>query len=183
MAVTNFNLANRQRAERKLLITVAEWKEGTQTVREFIGLRTPDSSVEYNADIETVTDIRGITWTEVNKTEPQQSVDPYTVMGGSTLGPKLDDIRRRNAVSEYSQFTVYIITAYKGTAGSYQAEKHDGCTIVPTALGGESYVNMPIEIHLSNDSLDSNGKSIGHAALGTVSSLTDEFVFTEASAG
>lgn len=180
MAVTNFNLKNGQRAERKLLITVAEWSTGTGTAvqREILGTRTPDSSIEYNADIATETDVRGITYTDVNKTEPSQTFDPYTVLGGSKLGPVLDDIRRRNAVTEYSQFTIYVITAYKGTAGQYECEKHTGCTIIPTALGGDSFVNMPIEVHLSNDC---NGT--GKPGLGTVDKLTDDFTFSPASVG
>ena len=60
MAVEQFNLRAGQRAERKLLITVAEWDEtttvGTTTtttqVREFLGTRTEDSSIEYNSEIE-----------------------------------------------------------------------------------------------------------------------------------
>ena len=183
MAVSQFNLANKQRAERKLLITVVEWKEGTTPVREILGTRTPDSSIEYNVDSETTTDIRGITYTDVNKVEPTQTFDPYLVLGGSPLGAKLNDIRRRNALTELNQFTAYIITAYVGTAGAYEAEKHDGCTIMYTALGGDTKVNMPIELHLSNDSFDRNGKSTGHAALGTVDKLGDDFVFTPASVG
>ena len=181
--MANFNLKNGQRAERKLLITVAEWIEGTTPVREILGTRTPDSSIEYNADVETETDIRGITYTDVNKTQPEQTLDPYTILGGSKLGPFLDDLRRRNKVSEYNQFTIYIITAYRGTAGAYEAEKHTGCTIYPTALGGESYVNMPITVNLSNDCLDSNNKSMGHPGIGTIDKLSDDFVFSLESVG
>ena len=36
MAGTQFNLAAGQRAERKLLITVAEWSEGSTKVREIL---------------------------------------------------------------------------------------------------------------------------------------------------
>ena len=50
MAVEQFNLRAGQRAERKLLITVAEWMEGTTQVREFLGTRTEDSSIEYNSE-------------------------------------------------------------------------------------------------------------------------------------
>lgn len=178
MSTTNFALNQWQRAERKTLITVAEWIQGTTPVRQILGTRTEDSSIEYNADVETITDIRGMNWTEVNKTQPQQTLDPFTVMGGEKLGPKLNDIRRRNAVSEYSQFTVYVITAYAGTAGAYEAEKHTNCTIFPTSLGGDSYVNMPIEVHLSNDA-----DGTGHAALGTVDKLSDDFVFAPATQG
>ena len=178
MAPNPFNLADKQRAERKLLITVAEWSEGTSTVREILGTRTPDSSIEYNADVETTTDIRGINYTDVNRTQPQQTLDPYLVLGGSKLGAKLNDIRRRNAVSEYNQFTLYIITAYVGTAGAYEAECHTNCTINPTALGGDSNVNMPIDCYFSNDY---NGT--GAARLGTVDKLSDDFVFTPESVG
>ena len=166
--MAQFNLATHQRAERKLLLTVAEWmdktsgrfyvlqtakpenwdtnytdyftRQGTSDTyeavtggsaptwatntyytrveRELLGRRTEDSSIDYNPDIETSTDILGINYTDVNKTQPEQAFDPYLILGGSKLGPKMDDIRRRNAISEISQFTVYIITAYVGTTGS-----------------------------------------------------------------
>lgn len=172
MAVKQFNLAQNQRAERKLLITVAEWTEGTGTSatqeREILGRRTEDSSIEYNPDIQTSTDILGINYTDVNKTQPQQSFDPFLILGGSKLGAKLNDIRKRNAYSELSQFTLYIITAYIGDSkNGYDAEKHTDCTILYTSLGGDANVNMPIEVHFSNK-----------VTAGKVDKLTDDFTFT-----
>lgn len=168
MAIKQFNLANGQRAERKLLITVAEWSEGGQSpVREILGTRTEDSSIEYNADITTSTDIRGINYTDINRTQPQQDFDPYLVLGGSKLGAFLNDIRKRNALSELSQFTMYIITAFIGTAGAYEAEKHTGCTITYNSMGGDANVNFPISVYFSNQ-----------ITTGTVDKLSDDFVFT-----
>lgn len=164
---TQFNLASGQRAERKLLITVAEWMEGTTPVREILGTRTEDSSIEYNPDIETTTDILGINYTDMNKTQPQQDFDPYLILGGSKLGAKLNDIRRRNALSELSQFTVYIITAFAGTSGAYETEKHTGCTIAYNSIGGDTNVNFPISVYFSND-----------ITTGTVDKLADDFTFT-----
>ena len=169
MAVSPINLTENQRAERKLLITVVEWTDGSTQVREVLGRRTEDSSIEYNADTETTTDILGINYTDVNRTQPQQDFDPYLVLGGSKLAAKLNDIRRRNALPELADFTVYIITAYVGTAGSYEAEKHVGCTVVYNSLGGDTNVNMPISIYFSND-----------ITLGTVDKLSDDFEFTPA---
>ncbi len=167
MAVSQFNLANGQRAERKLLITVAEWTEGSTQVREILGTRTEDSSIEYNADIETSTDILGINYTDLNSTQPQQDFDPYLILGGSKLGAKLNDIRRRNALSELNQFTCYIITAFVGSSGSYEAEKHTGCTIAYTSIGGDANVNFPISVYFSNN-----------ITTGTVDKLADDFTFT-----
>lgn len=169
---TQFNLAEHQRAERKLLITVAEWTEGSGTsatqVREILGRRTEDSSIEYNPDVETTTDILGINYTDVNKTQPQQDFDPYLILGGSKLGVKLNDIRRRNALSELDQFTIYVITAFIGdSSNGYEAEKHVNCTILYNSIGGDSNVNMPISVYLSNDS-----------TTGKVDKLSDDFAFT-----
>lgn len=182
MAVEQFNLPTNQRAERKLLITVAEWTPDGATTpeREILGTRTEDSSIEYNADISTSTDIRGINYTDVNKTQPQQDFDPYLVLGGSKLGAFLNDIRMRNALSELSQFTIYIITAYVGSADSgYRAERHTDCTIAFNSLGGDTNVNFPISVYLSNvDNTSSATASLGHAGLGTVDKLSDDFSFT-----
>lgn len=168
MAVEQFNLRAGQRAERKLLITVAEWTEGTTQVREFLGTRTEDSSVEYNSEIETTTDILGNNYTDLTKTQPEQTFDASPVIGGDRLKALLNDIRRRNALSELNQFTVYIITAFVGSAQSgYAAEKHTDCTITYDSIGGDVNVNFPYTVHFSNK-----------ITTGTVDKLADDFVFT-----
>lgn len=167
MVISQFNLDNGQRAERKLLITVAEWDESGTPVREVLGTRTEDSSIEYNADISTTTDILGNNYTDINRTQPQQDFDPYLVLGGSKLGAKLNDIRKRNALSELNSFTMYIITAFVGTDGAYEAEKHDDCTITYNSFGGDSNVNFPISVYFSNKITN-----------GTVDKLADDFKFT-----
>ena len=161
------------RAQRKLLITVAEWDTDT---REILGVRTEDSSIELNPDIETTTDVLGITYTDVNKTEPQQDFDPHYIRGGSALCEYLTEAALKNDITAYSQvFTVYVIAAFMGTEASgstpatYFAVKHTGCSIIPTALGGDAYNNLPIEVHLSNNITE-----------GTVDTLATNFVFTPA---
>ena len=166
MPVSPINLPTHQRAPRKLLITVAEWTDGSTQKREVLGRRTEDSSIEYNADIETTTDILGINYTDVNRTQPQQDFDPYLILGGSELAAKLNDIRKRNAIEELSQFTIYIITAFVGSANAYEAEKHVNCTIAYNSIGGDTNVNMPISVYLSNDITN-----------GTVDKLSDDFTF------
>lgn len=167
MAVEQFNLRTGQRAERKLLITVAEWKEGTNTVREFLGTRTEDSSIEYNSEIETTTDILGNNYTDMQRTQPEQTFDASPVIGGDKLKALLNDIRRRNALSELQQFTIYIITAFVGQSGSYAAEKHEDCTITYDSIGGDVNVNFPYTVHFSNK-----------ITTGTVNKLSDDFQFT-----
>ena len=222
MAISKFNLGLHQRAERKLLITVAEWRDNesgkhyveldkepgdwdtnykdyytkdgstyspitgdtapdwdatpkvtyySRVNREILGRRTEDSSIEYNADIETTTDILGINYTDLNRTQPQQDFDPYLILGGSLLGEKLNDIRKRNALTELSSFTLYVITAFVSkdvdNATVYEAERHSDCTITYNSIGGDANVNMPISAYFSNNLTN-----------GLVDKLSDDFTFT-----
>lgn len=164
-----------QRVERKYLITVAEWIEdtldgttaGTESVREILGTRTEDSSIDYNADVQESTDVLGNNYTDVNKTQPSQTFDPYLLLGGSRLGAYLNDIRRRNALSELQGFTIYVITAFIGTTNHYETEKHTDCSITYDSIGGDANVNMPITVHFSNK-----------ITTGYVNKLTPDFDFT-----
>ena len=180
MAEMQMNLVAKERAQRKTLITVAEWTPAgaTDPVREILGARTEDSSIEFNADIATSTDILGVTYTDVNKTEPQQSFDPFFLLGGSKLGEYLVGAALENRINDYNgKFNVYIIAAFinnkSGTAEAtkYMTVKHSGCSIIPTSMGGDAYVSMPIEVHYSNN-----------ITKGTVDKLADDFVFTAATA-
>ena len=155
MPENKINLADGQRAERKTLITVVEWDGtkygGAAKDREILGTRTEDSSIEYNADVETSTDIRGITYSDINKTEPTP-FDPYYILGGSKLGSYLSQAALKNDIQAYNNvFTVYIIAAFIGTSGSFYTVKHEHCSIIPQSIGGDAYTNMPIEVHFSND--------------------------------
>ena len=143
-------------------------KSTSSTFREILGTRTEDSSIEFNADVETTTDIRGNNFTDMNKTQPQQSFDPFLVLGGSKLGALLHDIMFRNAVSELNQFTVYVIASYIGDSSSgYKAQKQEQCTITFDSLGGDANVNFPITVYFSNK-----------ITTGSVDKLADDFVFT-----
>jgi len=173
--IKQINLNQGQRAERKLLITVAEWEEptldgsttGIEEVRELLGVRTEDSAIEYNPDIQESTDILGNNYTDVNKTQPSQSFDPFLILGGSRLGAFLNDIRRRNALSELQQFTIYVITAFVGTSGQYECEKHTDCSITYDSIGGDANVNFPITVHFSNK-----------ITTGTVDKIAADFQFS-----
>ena len=153
---TQFNLKDGQKAERKLLVTAVNVGDsitkGSGTPEwQIIGVGVEDSSIEYNPDTETKTDILGITETTVNKLEISQTLEPMTVRGGSKLAIKLYNQIKYNRVSEFSMYEVMQIHAYVGTDGAYEAEVHKNCTITPQSLGGDAYVDMPIDINYSND--------------------------------
>ena len=153
MANTDFNVGLGVKAARKLLRTYVN--VGTTTEKEWflVGSGVEDSSIELNPNTESVTDILGVTTTDVTKWEPNQSFDPFTIKGGSKLAFKLHEIWTDKKPELLSQFEVLIVYKYIGeeTAG-YTAELQKDCTINMTSIGGSAYVDMPIEISYSNNS-------------------------------
>ena len=153
---TQFNLQDGQKAERKLLVTAVNVGDSiTETSGspkwQIVGVGVEESSIEFNPDTETVTDILGITETTVNKLETSQTLDPMTVRGGSDLAIKLYNQIKYQRLSELSMYEVMQIHAYVGTEGKYEAEVHKNCTLTPQSIGGSSYIDMPIDINYSND--------------------------------
>ena len=167
--ITDFNVGNGVKAPRKLLRTYVN--VGTETAKEWflVGSGVEDSSIELNPNTESVTDILGVTTTNVTKWEPSQSFSPFTVTGGSKLAFLLNGIWTNKTPEKLSQFETLIVYKYIGTdTDGYEAELQKNCTINITSIGGSAYIDMPIEISFSNDT-----------TRGTVTFTDGEPVFTE----
>lgn len=150
---TAFNLPNNQKADRKLEMHFVNMGTSEAPSWEILGYGVEDASMAFNHDVTSSTDILGISHTEVSPAKPQLDLDPMNIRGGQKLSAKLLDIERRNALAELSQFEILNVHCYlSGTQeGSFLAEMHKNCTIVPQSLGGSSYVGLPMNVHLSND--------------------------------
>ena len=115
---TAFNLKDNQKAERKLLVTCVDVSDNAGKFDaatadwQIVGVGVEDSSIEYNPDTETVTDILGITETTVNKLETEQDLDPMTIRGGSKLAINLYNQVKYGRLSELSRYNVMKIHAY-----------------------------------------------------------------------
>jgi hypothetical protein len=151
--MNDFNVGAGVKAARKLLMTFVNVSDSSDKPEwELVGSGVEDSALELNPNTETVTDILGVTQTSVTKWEPNQSLDPNTVKGGSKLNFKLHSIWQNKTPELLSKFDVLIVYAYVGETTAFEAEMQKNCTINITSIGGSSYVDMPIEIMFSNDS-------------------------------
>lgn len=183
-----FALDTGVRAERKLMLTFVQWGgtyatddadaeyTGNNINTALLGARTEDSSIEFNVDSETTTDILGRSYTDINKTEPQQDFDPFYMIGGTGGAAKLSQYLTKaalaNRITDYdSRFNVIIVTAYitngaEGTGVKYYAVRHRDCSIFPTSIGGDTHVSLPIEVHLSNILCEGTADGLTESTLG-----------------
>ena len=108
----------------------------------------------------------------MNKLERAQKLEPMTVRGGSNLQVKLYNQMRHERLAEMAAYEVMVVHGYVGSAGTYEAELFDACTITVSAVGGSAYIDMPIDIAFGGNHL------VGTA---TTYASTSTPVWTEAS--
>lgn len=135
-----------------------------------IGYRISESTLEFNPDIETGTDINGRNFSSVNKFEPTQTFEPHRLTSGDLgkLGEKLLHYFRYRQMEKFSQFKCILIYGFlESEPGTYVADLYDACTVTPTSLGGESWTDMPFEVTFG-----------GNVIHGTVDGLIDKVEFT-----
>ena len=126
---TDFNVGEGVKAVRKLLKTYVN--VGTSETKDWflVGGGVEESSIELNPNTETLTDILGVTTTDVTKWEPEQTFEPFTVKGGSKLAFKLHEIWVDKKPELLSQFEVLVVYSYVG-------EETDGYSVAPAYQSG-----------------------------------------------
>lgn len=143
---TAFNLAAGTKAERKLMITYVNVGTSGSPEWEALGAGVEDSSIEFNFEEDTKTDILGKTSTTIAKPQRRQTLDPCTLQEGSDLQIKLYNIIRHERWSELANFDMLVVHYYVGATGSFEAERFAGSAINPQSLGGSGTLDMPIEV-------------------------------------
>ncbi|MBS6447519.1 MAG: hypothetical protein KH382_08000 [Clostridiales bacterium] len=140
---------------------------------ELLGYKVEDSSIEYNWEIETVTDIRGVTSSDVQKSEPSQSMDGSVMNKNSEFLQELNRIAIRGAYEELTLFEMMTVYGFmRNEADACLAVREKNCTITPDSIGGSGTVGFPYTINYSNDK-----------TYGTVPEITANPTFTEGTAG
>jgi hypothetical protein len=152
---------------RKLLATVVNIGTHASPTWALLGYKVEDSAIELNPEITTVTDITGITYTDVEKFDKQQSFEPNRYREDNGLNEELLEKYRKNDVAGFSGYEVLQIFGWKGTSGAYEADLYDNCTITPQSIGGSSYVDMPLNVSFG-----------GNVTAGTVDSIQAPTTFT-----
>jgi len=168
MAIPSFNLVGEaQRKEFGILVNV-----GTPSARvwERQGFKIESASLALNVESESVTDVNGENHNTVTTLQKTITFAPSVVRKGSALQEMLIEFVRKNELDKFSSFEVGIIWGFIGVEGAYEMDIHTKSTIYPTEIGGDSRVNLPIDVSLG-----------GAVLFGTVDKKSgDTYIFTEA---
>lgn len=135
---------------------------------EWQGYKVEDSSVEISADTTTVTDVRGDTYTDIEKMELKQTFDPNYLKSGAKLSAIILEAVRTRDFAKLQNFGVLIVYGFLGSTGAYEADHYPASTIVPSSLGGSAKVGMPFDINYG-----------GEMQRGTVNALGGDVTFKE----
>lgn len=135
---------------------LSHWVETENNKYEILGYKVEDASVEFNWNEEKVTDITGVTYSSITKSEPEMSLEGYIIREGSAFIDKLAKLAIRNAYNEFSGFTIVTVYGWltKTSGGTeYLAKKETGCTIKPDSIGGQDYARITPTISFSNNAV------------------------------
>lgn len=161
--------------ERKYLAHYVDVSDEPGTPKwELLGYKVTDASVEFNWESETVTDITGVTYNSITKSEPQMSLDGYIINSKSTFLDKLAKLAIRNAFTEFNNFTVLTVYYWLEKTSTYLAKKETDCSILPESIGGEGTLGITPQITFSNNA------TFGSVA-NSVTGNAGEITFTEGS--
>lgn len=172
MADITFNTAEGRTIEREMLALYLNTGTASTPVWSPIGKRVTDSSIEFDWNAETSTDIFGDSYTSVRKPQATQTFDPWELDAGEAAQLRIwNDAIKDKDITKMSNYDVLLVHLYAGTANTAMfAERYTSSTIVPTGLGGEGggTLGMPIDVSFG-----------GTRATGTAAISNGVVTFTE----
>lgn len=148
--VVNFNTPENQTVDRELLILCKNTGTGEAPVWSPVGKRVNDSSMEYDWNEETSTDIMGDTYTTMDKPKITQNFDPWPLAAGDAAQLQIwTDSIRNHDTNAMANNDMLVLHCYAGTAETAVfSERYAACAVKPTSLGGAGggKLGMPITV-------------------------------------
>lgn len=114
---------------------------------ELQGDKNEDLSLELNPNVETITDVTGVTTTVLDKYEEQTSVGTYRAKRDSKFGAILYDIVKEKKILSDVERTFLCVNLFSGTEGKYDAWTQNAVVAVQSYGGDTKGLNIPYNIH------------------------------------
>ena len=118
---------------------------------ELQGGRIEDMSLEMNPNVETVTDVTGVTETTLDKYEKQTSVSPYYAKRDSKMAAWLYNVVREEKTLSDVEKTFCVVNIFAGSDGAYDAWTQKGVVAVQSFGGDTKGLQIPYNIHWAGE--------------------------------
>ena len=118
---------------------------------ELQGGRIEDMSLEMNPNVETVTDVTGVTETTLDKYEKQTSVSPYYAKRDSKMAAWLYNVVRDEKTLSDVEKTFCVVNIFAGSDGAYDAWTQKGVVAVQSFGGDTKGLQIPYNIHWTGE--------------------------------
>ena len=137
--------------QRELFKVFMDVGESSTAEWEVIGDKIEEMSLEMNPNVETVTDILGITSTTLDKYEVQTSVSPFRAKKESKIFATLYDIVKEQKTLSDVEKTFLCVNLFDaaGSDGNtaYSAWTQRGIVAVQSYGGGTTGLDIPFNVH------------------------------------
>lgn len=154
MATTtySFNTTAGETIARELLVAYLNTGTSAAPVWSPLGIRTTDSSEEYDWGEETNQDIMGNTYTTHKKPTLTQTFDPWELDSRDAAQQLIYQYavieQNHTALANMDLLIAHYYTTASGSTGGNFAERYNSCSVRPSTLGGEGggTISMPIDV-------------------------------------
>lgn len=150
MADLTFNTKENQTIDRHLLILCLKTGTADAPVWSPVGKRVEDSSMEYDWNEESKTDIFGETYTTLSKPKITQTFEPWELDAADAAQLKVWNAAIRDQdTNALASMDMLVLHMYAGTADTAVfAERYTSCAVKPSSLGGAGggKLSMPIDV-------------------------------------
>lgn len=149
MADATFNMTKGATTARKTMLALLNVGTGaTNPTWAPMGISVEDSSIEYDWQEESTTDILGNTWNTAKAPKLTQTFDASALRGGDEVQQKIWSVGVKDQdVSAMTNMDVVVAHLYEGDAsGGFFAERYPASMVKPSGLGGSGTVDMGYDV-------------------------------------
>lgn len=136
-----------KREEFKLFADVSAAGDGASPEWELQGSKIEDMSIELNPNVETMTDVTGVSATTLDKYEEQTSVEPYYAKRESKLAAILYNIVRNRKTLSDCERTFCCVNIFAGANSAFDAWTQKAIIAVQSFGGNTKGLQIPYTIH------------------------------------
>lgn len=147
--IPNTNITGKGYIKREEFKVFADVSAGDAAAPEWElqGDKVEDMSLELNPNVETITDVTGVTTTVLDKYEVQTSVGTYRAKRDSKFGAILYDIVKEKKILSDVERAFLCVNLFSGTDGKYDAWTQKAVVAVQSYGGDTKGLNIPYNIH------------------------------------